>query len=406
MGLSLSLYNALRPSMGRTDSAADPNLAPTPTGPVVWIHAPRSDDHAIVEELIEEFADLNPDVWFVITTHEPPRPYDEDQCVWVTLPPDTAKGIAPFLEHWRPSVLAWLSGTLHPTILAETANSGAHLFMIDTGESYAAATQLRFWPGLRRATLQLFEGFVIGDQLTAEALKAAGAPWKHTEVTGVLEKDVPALPCNEAERDTLATLLNTRPVWLAAGINLAELEAVLAAHRQAMRRAHRLLLIVVPKDPEEAELYANLIAAQDFIFSQRSLGGEPEPDCHVYLADTDEEYGLWYRLSPVSFVGHTIANWTEPGPNPFDAAALGSVVLHGPGLQPFQNAFHRLSRAHASEQVSHAGDLALAVEAMQSPERAAERAHAAWQISTAGAEVLDRVVTLLDKAVKRHGQRK
>lgn len=406
MGLSLSLYKALRPNLGRTEQPIDPGSLPTPTGPVVWIHAPKADDHAIIEELVETFADLNPEVWFVITTHDPPRPYAEDQCVWVTLPADTSAGIRAFLDHWRPSVLAWLTGRLHPTLLAEAKGFGVDLFMIDTGESYAATTQLRFWPGLRRATLQLFDGFFIGDQLTAEALKNAGALWENAEVTGVLEKDVPALPCNEAERDTLATLLNTRPVWLAAGINLAELEAVLAAHRQAMRRAHRLLLIVVPKDPDQAQLYANMIAAQDFIYSQRSVGGEPEPDCHVYLADTDDEYGLWYRLAPVSFIGHTIANWTEPGPNPFDAAALGSVVLHGPGLQPFQNAFHRLSRAHASEQVSHAGDLALAVETMQSPERAAERAHAAWEISTAGAEVLDRVVTLLDETVKRHGQQK
>lgn len=406
MGLSLSLYNAFRPSPGRSETPVVPGTDPTPTGPVVWIHAPRPDDHSIVEELIEEFADLNPDVWFIITTNEQPRPYDEDQCVWTTAPADTAKGIRSFLEQWRPCVLAWLTGGLQPTLLAETAKSGAQLFMIDTGDSYAAAKQLRFWPGLRRETLQLFDGFIIGDRLTAEALKSSGAPWENIEVTGVLEKDVPALPCNEAERDTLATLLNTRPVWLAAGVNLAELEAVLAAHRQAMRRAHRLLLIVVPQDPQEADQFASVIEAQDFIYSRRSLGGEPEPDCHVYLADTNDEYGLWYRLAPISFIGHTIANWSEPGPNPFDAAALGSVVLHGPGLHPYQNAFHRLLRAHASEQVSHAGDLALAVESLLSPERAAEKAHAAWQISTAGAEVLDHVATLLDEAVTRQGKKK
>jgi 3-deoxy-D-manno-octulosonic-acid transferase len=156
-----------------------------------------------------------------------------------------------------------------------------------------------------------------------------------------------------------------------------------------------LLLIVVPHEPEQAEGFVQTIDELGFDFSQRSDFGEPDPPCQVYLADTDDELGLWYRLAPISFIGCTLSDWQLIGPNPFGAAALGSVVLHGPGITPHQNAFQRLARARASQQVTHSGELAMAVEALLAPDTAAEMANAAWEISTAGAEVMEHVVELL-----------
>lgn len=401
MGLALSIYNSLRPGIRPKADANQYDGLPKPDGPLIWIHVSDAHDNAIVDDLMAELSELNPDVWFVVTTNHKIEPKLLDQCVWQTLPPDSPKSIQGFLDHWKPSVLAWLSGELRPAILSEAHKLGMSLYLIDTGGAIETSQQLRFWPGLRRSTLQLFDGIVVGDDATADALRQAGAPWEHIEITGVLEKDIPAPTCSEAERDSLAELLNSRPVWLAAEIHAGELEAVLAAHRQASRRAHRLLLIIVPDQLDLSDTFARTILDQDFILTRRSDGGEPEPDCQVYLADTEDELGLWYRLAPMSFIGQTISNRSGAGPNPFEAAALGSVVLHGPGIAPYALEYMRLERAGATEQVSHAGDLALAIEALLSPDKAAEMAHAAWLTSTAGAEVLDRVTTLLDEALTR-----
>ena len=289
--------------------------------------------------------------------------------------------------------------TLRPELINQSANSSVPHFLVDTGSAIEATTGLRFWPGLAPATLKHFQQILVGDLATQTVIKSVGIPPKRIEVSGVLERGDDALLCNEAERDTIAKLLDSRPVWLAAGINVAEVAPVLAAHKQVMRRSHRMLLIIVPEDPENADNYASVLETCGMDYSRRSAGDEPESDTQIYLADAEGELGLWYRLAPVSFIGQTLAGRSGEGPNPFDAAALGSVVLHGPGLAPHQNAFRRLARAGASKQVAHSGELALSVEALLAPDKAAEMAHAAWQISTAGAEVMERVIELIEEAL-------
>lgn len=399
MGFSLTFYQFFSGSVDSGKPSVTPELEEYPDGPLIWLHAPLMEDHAVVLELINRFSEIRPDMSFLLTTNNSVVLELPERCSWQVLPADNPGLVDEFLGYWQPDIIAWLSGELRPTLMASATASGIPLYLIDTGEAFAASVGLRWWPGLRRATLKLFDRIVVGDAASFTALKSAGAQSDRIEIIGVLEKDLDVLPCIEDERDALAQLLESRPVWLAAGISYAELEGVLAAHRQVMRRAHRLLLVIVPENPDNIVNFVEMFKRQEFDFSLRSDFEEPESHCQVYLADTDDEMGLWYRLAPVSFIGRTLADWNETGPNPFGAAALGSVVLHGPGITPHQNAFQRLARAGASEQVAHSSDLALSLEALLAPDKAAEMANAAWEISTAGAEVMERVIALLTSAL-------
>ncbi|MCP4248150.1 MAG: hypothetical protein GY778_13985 [bacterium] len=105
------------------------------------------------------------------------------------------------------------------------------------------------------------------------------------------------------------------------------------------------------------------------------------------------ELGLWYRLSPISFVGGSL----EPvgGHNPFEPAALGSAILHGPYVLNFVDIFQRLAEAKASRLVTAPDTLAEAVNDLLNPDRAAEMAHAAWEVCSAGADVTDKALDML-----------
>jgi 3-deoxy-D-manno-octulosonic-acid transferase len=100
-----------------------------------------------------------------------------------------------------------------------------------------------------------------------------------------------------------------------------------------------------------------------------------------------------YRLSPISFVGGSL----EPvgGHNPFEPAALGSAILHGPYVTNFVDIYQRLSQAGAARLVSSPASLSVAVHELLNPERAATMANAAWDVCSAGADVTDRAMTLL-----------
>jgi 3-deoxy-D-manno-octulosonic-acid transferase len=92
----------------------------------------------------------------------------------------------------------------------------------------------------------------------------------------------------------------------------------------------------------------------------RSVGERPGPGQQVYLADTFGELGLWYRLAPVALVGGTFG--PVEGHNPWEPAALGAAILHGPHVANFAADYAALDGAGAARLV-RAGDLAEAVAA-------------------------------------------
>ena len=110
--------------------------------------------------------------------------------------------------------------------------------------------------------------------------------------------------------------------------------------------------------------------------------------------------GLWYRLAPVSFMGGTLSGDADAMRHPFEPAALGSAIVHGPQDGPHATEWQQLTGAHAVRQVRTADDLAQAVTELTQPETIATLASNAWMVSTGGADVAiriaDRVIAALD----------
>jgi 3-deoxy-D-manno-octulosonic-acid transferase len=231
------------------------------------------------------------------------------------------------------------------------------------------------------------------DDTAARAFRKAGAPMAAVTVTGRMEEESAALPHMEAERAALARQLATRPVWLAAALPEAEEAAVIAAHRAALRHAHRLLLIVVPQDMARADALATKIEAEGWAVAHRVRDEEPADDTEVFLAD-DAEYGLWYRLAPITFLGGSLSG-DGCARNPLEPAALGSAILYGPRAGAFGTIFGRLGAARAARAVGSGADLADALAELLAPDRAARLAHAAWGVTSAGAEATDRAVGVI-----------
>ncbi len=102
--------------------------------------------------------------------------------------------------------------------------------------------------------------------------------------------------------------------------------------------------------------------------------------------------GLWYRLSPVSLMGGSLA--PVGGHNPFEPAALGSAILHGPHVANFADIYARLAAANATRAVEGATLGATLAEVLE-PDVAARMAHAAWEVCSEGAEVTEKAMDLL-----------
>lgn len=307
-------------------------------------------------------------------------------------PEDTTAATQAFLVHWHPDIGIFSEGALRPILLERARAMQLPLLMVDARAPRLPRNRDSWLPGLMRGALAGFRQILAVDDVAARALRRAGAPDGSVILAGRMEEESAVLPCLEAERAALARLLATRPVWLAAAVPEAEEPAVIAAHRAALRLAHRMLLILVPQDADRAAAAAARFEAEEgWIVAQRAADQEPDPETEVYVADGTAEMGLWYRLAPVTFMGGSLSG-EGCHRNPLEPAALGSAIIYGarPGL--WRGSFGRLGAARAARAVGSTPDLAEALGDLMAPDRAARLAQAAWAVASDGAEVTNRVL--------------
>lgn len=369
-----------------------------PEGPLAWFHVPGDDSLNAVEELVTRFVQVHDRANILITAPIVPTTAQttarDVRVSYAQVPDETPGAVAAFLDHWRPDTCLWARGHLRPVLISGLTDRSTPMLLIDAALS---GIEQRWLPGISRGLLSSFRHLLAVDNGVAARLRSLGALPGTVETSGPLEEGTAALPYDEAERAFLAEGLGARPMWLATSLAKSEISAVLTAHRRAQRRSHRLLLIVEPSSPEVTRALIEAAAEQDLDVATRATDDEPSEETELFIADVPHEMGLWYRLAPISYMGGTLTG--QGCRNPFEPAALGSAVLHGPNIKKFRGSYQRLSSAGGTRLILRTLDLGEAVGALLSPDASAKLAHAAWDVSSAGAEVTDRVITLLTEAL-------
>lgn len=388
--LALALYLI---TAGRGGQEGEPARAQRPDGPVLWLHLGQDEATHRLAQLATRLMRDRPDLKLLITcgAKEP----DElkgfpPSSVTDHLPPDNPAMARGFLDHWRPDVAILTGSSLPPAMIVEAHERGIPLILADIRMTAAAERNWRWRKGMAASLLGRFRRILVQDPETATRLRRLGGRGISVDVAGRIEETTEPLPCNERERASLAELVQTRPIWLAAACNAAEEEAIVAAHSQALRLAHRMLLILSPADPERATAVAERLRREGWIVAERARDEEPEAEVQIFITDGDSELGLWYRLAPVTFMGGTLIEG-GPGRNPFEPAAFGSAILHGPNAGAYPDAYARLTDARATRLVTSQAALAEAVTELIAADKAAILAHNAWAASSGGAEVAERV---------------
>lgn len=383
--LGLKLYNL----GNRREAGRIAERPPRPPGRLVWLHAPNAGQVSPLLALSRRLAEED-GMSAVLTA--PGESGLRDGVILQPPPVDTPVEVRAFLDHWRPETAIFAEGELRPAALHEASALDIPLMMVNARAPAFLRERDGWYPGLMRSALSRFRHICALDEAAARAFRKAGATLSAVAVTGRMEEDSAVLPCLEAERAALARLLAARPVWFAAGVTEAEEAAVLSAHRAALQQSHRLLLVLMPDDPTRAsDLAERLDARGDWAIAQRMRDEEPDPGTEIFVVDNAAEYGLWYRLAPITFLGGTLSGG-GPVRSPTEAAALGSAILHGPRTGGSGPIFGRLGAARATRAVASATDLADALGDLLAPDRAARLAQAAWTVVSDGAEVTDTVI--------------
>ena len=360
--------------------------------PVVWLSA---SDPQSVPALIAAISHLSaqfPAFDFIVTPSD-----------GLPGPTEDPASLRAFLDEQRPVAVVITGSVFAPALVAELADRripvlGAMLRMPQNDW-----LEKRWARALARYYLQQFQRLLAEDAQSLAALRQLGATSAQLALGGVLSDPVAVPRGNASELESLTELMRGRPVWCAASLPLAEVDTIAEAQRQAHRRSHRLLLVVVPERIEDAPQIAERLTAAGLVCGIRSEGDDPVEDFSAYVADLEGEIGLWLRLAPVSFIGGTLTK-SSASRSPIEAAALGSAVVHGPEIAPFAAAYGRLTAAGAAKQIADSTSLADQIDLLIQPDHAAVMAHAGWEVASAGdeaAEALARaLVPVLEAAPK------
>ena len=310
-------------------------------------------------------------------------------------------GIADFIDHFHPSLVLWVGAALHPMLLDNLQVAGIGSFVLQATSDITAITKTSMIPALTRAILGYVEKIIAIDLIAAKGLIKIGADASQVSTLGPIEETPAPLAYNEKERQEMATALGTRPIWLVVAAHLDEIEMIATAHRKASRRAHRLLLIIATQSADDAPQLARALREKGFDVATRIDDGEPRDQTQIFVADGMEELGLWYRIAPVTFLAGTLDQGARR--HPFEPASLGSAVLHGTHVQPYEKQIALLSAKGGSLHVGCAQELGDAVETLLSADKVATMAHAAWDVTTQGADAAQQLATLIHARLDRVG---
>ncbi|WP_246035916.1 3-deoxy-D-manno-octulosonic acid transferase [Aliishimia ponticola] len=376
---------------------------PRPPGEVVWFHLGHIKDHAAVLDIIDRLVVHRTGVNVLLTTspgrsHPKTRIDDRPGLITEQVPDEHPHAVDEFLDHWRPDMCLWLWGGLRPNLVHETSRRNIPMHLIAAEPAGFDSRRDRWLPELSRQVLRSFVSATAASSPALERLARLGLPREKMELQPKLRPTGRVLPCQSSDLDEITQYLAGRPVWLAAQTQKQEWSPVLRAHRAALRNAHRLLLVLEPTESTDLEELCALIDRHGLTRGIWGNGEWPDETVQVLIADIPGELGLWYRLATVSFLGSSLGAG-QAGIDPFEAAALGTAILYGPNVGSRLNSYTLLANAGAARIVNDADSLATAVHRLVAPDQAAVMAHAGWDVTSQGAEVVDGVVDLIQNGL-------
>ena len=172
-------------------------------------------------------------------------------------------------------------------------------------------------------------------------------------------------------------------VVLAASTHAGEEGIILDAFVEARAAGVCDLLILAPRHPARGAALARMLTGRGLAFGQRSRG-DAVPAEGIYLADTVGEMAQWYAMAGVTVIGGSFAD--KGGHTPFEPAAHGSAIVHGPQVANFAEPFAALDAAGGAVAVADGAALAVALCGMDAA-RQAVLADAARGALAAGGDV-------------------
>ena len=340
---------------------------PRPVGKLIWLHAASVGEAQSVLTLARSLLTRDAGLHLLITTGTvTSETLIAAQALPRTLhqfiPVDTAPAVHRFLAHWQPNAVLWVESEFWPQLLWQIRDRSIPALLINARISEATARNWRRLPYSIATLLATFSTIYAGSRGDTERLRALGA--SDVQDAGNLKYDAHPLPCDDAQLDILRAQIGARPIWLAASTHANEEENIADVYAALLQQFPSLLTIIVPRHAVRGDELTAAMRGRSICVSQRSKNEPISVDTGIYLADTMGELGLFFRLSPLVFLGGSLI--AHGGHNPLEPARLGCAVITGPHTFNFAEIMQKMVAENAIQMAENTDTLAKQVAALLS----------------------------------------
>lgn len=372
-----------------------------PLGDLIWIHAASVGESLSVIELIQRLRQLYPALTILMTTQtvtsaELVKKRLGDRVIHHYLPYDVPSWGKRFLDHWKPNHAFWVESELWPNLLSEINHRGIPLTLLNgrlSDQSFKRWQKLKRW--ITPPLVHFNDCFVQSDE-QKERFDALGG--HHVVVTGNIKYAASPLPYDLDELKSIQEMIAGRHVWTVSSTHPGEEELILEVHHRLKQHIPNLLTILIPRHPSRGDEIAALLNTS-LTSSRRSKGELITAQTDVYLCDTLGELGLFYRASPIAFVGGSLV--PVGGHNIIEPAQVGAAVVHGPYMHNFRDVLEAFRSDNANLEIASVENLSEVLHQLwTNPELLASMQERSRLLAKKHEKVLDQVMVQLMHVLK------
>ncbi|MCV2874118.1 3-deoxy-D-manno-octulosonic acid transferase [Defluviimonas sp. WL0050] len=331
------------------------------SGPLLWLHAASNGELTSARSVIDTLQSRAPGLRLLVTTNsETARTLAKSWGLDAILAPlDMPGPVHRFLDTMHPAALVVVENELWPERLTACAERGIPVFVIGARMSASSARNWGRVPDLARQVMESIRFLSAQDAASEARFRTLGLrPDRIGPVTNLKSAAKAANAETSLPFPRAMTLL-------AASTHEGEEEVALTAFAKAHAERPDLRLILAPRHPRRRDQVERLITATGLSHATRSRGDAPASATVIYHADTMGEMDLWYAAAGMTLVGGSLVD--HGGHTPFEPAAHGSAMLHGPHTSNSAPAYDALRQAGGSVEVKTAEDLTTAILSLADP---------------------------------------
>lgn len=329
-----------------------------PEGKLIWMHGASVGESLSMLPLITRLLEAYPDLSIMVTTGTvtsaelmnkrlPERAFHQ------YIPIDHPRFVRRFIKYWQPDLVLWFESELWPALLSGIKKNNIPLILINGRISNKSFKMWQQFDYICKELLSCFTLCLGQSEEDAYRLRVLGA--KDSMCLGNIKYAGINPPVDEAKLSELKSQIGNRTVWCICSTHDNEEIRTAQIHKNLKKEFSDLLLIAAPRHPHRGPEIQKALNELGLKTALRSAGEKISDKTDVYIADTIGEVGLWYTLSPITFIGGSLI--PHGGQNFMEPSRFRNAVVVGPHMHNFTDAMNRAKKADAIIQVQNDAEL-------------------------------------------------